>query len=61
MSRADIANYLRLAPETVSRVLRRFQDDRWIRVRRRDVELIEPARIGLLAAPVLRGAPAGAA
>lgn len=60
MSRADIANYLRLAPETVSRVLRRFQDDRWLRVRRRDVELIEPVRIGLLAAPVLRAIPAGA-
>jgi Mn-dependent DtxR family transcriptional regulator len=27
MSRTDIANYLRLAPETVSRVLRRFQDE----------------------------------
>lgn len=59
MSRADIANYLRLAPETVSRVLRRFQDERWIRVQRRDLELIEPAKIELLAAQVLRrGAPA---
>ncbi|HUG03255.1 MAG TPA: cyclic nucleotide-binding domain-containing protein [Steroidobacteraceae bacterium] len=54
MSRADIANYLHLAPETVSRVLRRFQDEQWIRVQRRDLELIEPAKIESLAAPVLR-------
>src|SRR3546814_2142155 len=27
MPRTDIANYLRLAPETVSRVLKRFQED----------------------------------
>ena len=31
MARTDIANYLRLAPETVSRVLRRFQDDGLLR------------------------------
>lgn len=41
MARTDIANYLRLAPETVSRVLRRFQDERRIRVRRREVELLD--------------------
>jgi hypothetical protein len=35
-------------------VLRRFQDERWIRVQRRDLELMEPAKIELLAAPVLR-------
>ncbi len=39
MSRRDIANYLRLATETVSRVLRRFQDKGWISVDRRDVSL----------------------
>ena len=33
MARTDIANYLRLAPETVSRVLRRFQDG-WPAARR---------------------------
>lgn len=54
MSRSDIANYLRLAPETVSRVLRRFQDDGWIQVRRRDLELTAPARIEALAATILR-------
>lgn len=61
MSRSDIANYLRLAPETVSRVLRRFQDDQWIRVQRRDLELTQPARIESLAAAVLRGGQSGAA
>jgi len=35
MARVDIANYLRLAPETVSRVLRRFQEDGLLRVERR--------------------------
>jgi CRP/FNR family transcriptional regulator len=55
MSRADIANYLRLAPETISRVLRRFQDENWIRVRRRDLELTDPARIESLASAILRG------
>jgi CRP/FNR family transcriptional regulator len=60
MSRADIANYLLLAPETVSRVLRRFQDEQWISVQRRDLELIEPARIESLAAPVLRRGASGA-
>jgi CRP/FNR family transcriptional regulator len=54
MSRTDIANYLRLAPETVSRVLRRFQDDGMIRVARRDVELIDRPRIEELARTVLR-------
>lgn len=35
MTRADMANYLRLAPETLSRVLRRLQDRRMISVDRR--------------------------
>jgi CRP/FNR family transcriptional regulator len=54
MSRTDIGNYLRLAPETVSRVLRRFQDDGLIRVDRRDLELIDRPRIEELARTVLR-------
>ena len=36
MTRTDIANYLRLASESVSRVFRRFQDDGLIRVDRRE-------------------------
>lgn len=54
MSRADIANYLRLATETVSRVLRRFQDDGLIAVERREVELRDPARLRHLGRSVLR-------
>ena len=53
MPRTDIANYLRLAPETVSRVLRRFQDDGLIRVRRREVELAERGRLESLAESIL--------
>jgi CRP/FNR family transcriptional regulator len=54
MSRGDIANYLRLAPETVSRVLRRFQDERMIRVDRRELELLAPERVEHLGRCVLR-------
>ncbi len=54
MARTDIANYLRLAPETVSRVLRRFQDDRVLAIERRDVEIVDQARLDVLAGPVLR-------
>jgi CRP/FNR family transcriptional regulator, anaerobic regulatory protein len=54
MPRTDIANYLRLAPETVSRVLRRLQHDGVLDVDRREVELRDRARLEALAAPVLR-------
>ena len=54
MSRADIANYLRLATETVSRVLRRFQDERLIEVDRREVEIRDLPRMRHLARCVLR-------
>jgi CRP/FNR family transcriptional regulator, anaerobic regulatory protein len=40
MARKDVANYLRLATETVSRVLRRFQNEGWIEVDRRDIRLV---------------------
>lgn len=55
MPRTDIANYLRLAPETVSRILRRFQDDGLIAVRRREIELLEGKRLEELAAGMLPG------
>ena len=54
MTRTDMANYLRLASETVSRVLTRFQEDGLLRVERRDVELLQPQRLADLARSVLR-------
>lgn len=54
MTRTDIANYLRLAPETVSRVLKRLQSEHLVRVERRELELLDTARIEALARPVLR-------
>jgi CRP/FNR family transcriptional regulator, anaerobic regulatory protein len=54
MTRTDIANYLRLAPETVSRVLRRLQQDGLLRIERREVELPELGKLEALASGVLR-------
>lgn len=54
MARTDIANYLRLAPETVSRVLRRFQQDGLLQVDRRELELLDRPQLEALAAPILR-------
>jgi CRP/FNR family transcriptional regulator, anaerobic regulatory protein len=54
MTRTDIANYLRLAAETVSRVLRRFQDEQWIEVDRREIALLNRNALESLARSVLR-------
>ena len=54
MARTDIANYLRLAPETVSRVLRRLQDEGVLKVDRRDMEILRPEVLDELAHHVLR-------
>ncbi|MGO4551346.1 helix-turn-helix domain-containing protein [Lysobacter sp. 2RAF19] len=54
MPRTDIANYLRLAPETVSRVLRRFQQEHLVRVEGRGLEITDTQALHALAAPVLR-------
>jgi len=54
MARTDIANYLRLAAETVSRILRRFQDDGIVRVERRDLEILDRTRLEDIARNVLR-------
>jgi CRP/FNR family transcriptional regulator len=54
MARTDIANYLRLAPETVSRVLKRFQDEGMIRVDRRELEISSRMRLEALAGAILR-------
>ncbi len=55
MTRTDIASYLRLAAETISRLLRRFQDKGWLRIDRREVELIRSGPLEELAYDVLRG------
>jgi CRP/FNR family transcriptional regulator len=54
MARADIANYLRLAPETVSRILKRFSTDGLVEIQQRDVHLVDFERLEALAKPVLR-------
>lgn len=54
MTRTDMANYLRLAPETVSRVLRRLQVDGVLQIDRRDVRILDRARLTALARSVLR-------
>ena len=54
MARTDIANYLRLAPETVSRVLKRFQAEGWLRVDRRELQVLSRDALETLALPVLR-------
>ncbi len=54
MARTDIANYLRLAPETVSRVLRRMQDAGVIAVERRALDIRDLARLEDVARHVLR-------
>lgn len=49
MTRRDIANLLRLRTETVSRVLRRFQDQGWLAVNRRFVEVLDRAALAAIA------------
>ncbi|MEO8670684.1 MAG: helix-turn-helix domain-containing protein [Tahibacter sp.] len=53
MPRADIANYLRLAAETVSRVLRRLQDQALLRIEGREVHLLQVDAMRHLARCVL--------
>lgn len=48
MTRQDIANYLRLAPETVTRVITRFGQRRWIAVDRREVEILDAGALEAL-------------
>jgi CRP/FNR family transcriptional regulator len=54
MARTDMANYLRLAPETVSRVLRRFLDEEIVNVERRELEIRDLPKLQELAKSVLR-------
>lgn len=54
MARTDIANYLRLAAETVSRILKRFQEQRMVHIEGRDVELLDIEALRAAARNVLR-------
>ncbi len=54
MTRTDIANYLRLASESVSRGFRRLQDEGLVRVDRRDIELADLPALEALASNILR-------
>ena len=54
MTRTDIANYLRLASESVSRGFRRLQDDGLVRVDRREIELTDLPKLEEMARPILR-------
>ncbi len=53
MPRTDIANYLRLAPETVSRLFRRFQEAGLVGARGRNLDLPDLPGLARLAAPAL--------
>lgn len=52
MSRRDIASYLRLAPETISRVLGRFQKSGWIQSQPKTLKVLNLAALSTLAEPV---------
>jgi CRP/FNR family transcriptional regulator len=54
MPRTDIANYLRLAPETVSRVLKRFRSENWLLITGREVQLVNRPALEQLGRDVLR-------
>ena len=50
MTRTEIANYLGLAAETGCRVLRRRSDEEVIAVKQREILLLQPERLALMAA-----------
>jgi CRP/FNR family transcriptional regulator len=54
MTRTDIANYLRLASESVSRGFSRLQDAGLLRVDRREIEIVDPVSLESLARNILR-------
>jgi CRP/FNR family transcriptional regulator len=57
MSREDIGNYLGLTIESVSRLLSRFRKEGWIAVDKREVRLLDPARLKAIAAGTERCGP----
>jgi CRP/FNR family transcriptional regulator, anaerobic regulatory protein len=60
MSRSDIGNYLGLAVETVSRIFTRFQDEGVLGVQRKHVQLLDIARLKVLAGALDDAAGPGA-
>lgn len=48
MPRRDIANHLNLAPETISRLFKRFQRDGLIDVKRTDLQILDLPALGVL-------------
>jgi CRP/FNR family transcriptional regulator len=49
MSRRDIANYLRLATETVSRILARMKKDGIVEVKRKQIRILDPDALHAIA------------
>lgn len=49
MSRSDLSNYLGLAPETMSRLFKRFHDKGWMNGEGKEIELVNVAALRLLA------------
>ena len=52
MSREDIANYLGLSIESISRLLSKFKQQDWLRVHSRELELLDLASLDALATGV---------
>ncbi|MGZ3158570.1 MAG: fumarate/nitrate reduction transcriptional regulator Fnr [Burkholderiaceae bacterium] len=50
MSREDIGNYLGLTIESISRLLSRFKKQGWLKVDKREVQLLNPGMLKALAA-----------
>jgi CRP/FNR family transcriptional regulator, anaerobic regulatory protein len=50
MSREDIGNYLGLTIESISRLLSRFKKQGWLKVDKRELQLLDPAMLKALAA-----------
>lgn len=49
MSRSDLSNYLGLAPETMSRLFKRFHDKGWMNGEGKEIELVNISALRLLA------------
>lgn len=52
MTRREIGSYLRLATETVCRVLARFEGRGWVHLQDKRITLVDTTALGALAAPV---------